>query len=135
MLVLATIRYFLKKCLRELIYVLFCFRFLWISRRPGMLNWEQVFFWLSKNLYKQCDEQFLCLKVVKTMRNGGNINCQKLTILKISHFVQPNAYLRFLNTDSLECYNISANNIRENCCFYSLFQIWERYQVHTYSQT
>ena len=33
----------------------FCFRFLWISRRPGTLNWERVSFWLSKNLYKQCD--------------------------------------------------------------------------------
>ena len=33
----------------------FCFRFLWISRRPGTLYWERVFFWLSKNLYKQCE--------------------------------------------------------------------------------
>ena len=31
-----------------------CFRFLWISRRPGNLNWERLFFWLTKNLYKQC---------------------------------------------------------------------------------
>ena len=23
--------------------------------QPGTLNWERVFFWLSKNLYKQCD--------------------------------------------------------------------------------
>ena len=44
---------FLKKPLRELNF-LFCFRFLWISGRPGMLNCERVFFWLSKNLYKQC---------------------------------------------------------------------------------
>ena len=28
--------------------------FLRISQRPGMLNWEQVCFWLSKDLYKQC---------------------------------------------------------------------------------
>ena len=32
-----------------------CFRFRWIFRRPGKLNWERVFFWLSKNLYKQYD--------------------------------------------------------------------------------
>ena len=44
---------FLKKTSRESIFFC-CFRFLWISRRPGTLNWERVFFWLSKNLYKQC---------------------------------------------------------------------------------
>ena len=38
---------FLKKPSRELNF-LFCFRFLWISRRPRTLNREQVFFWLSK---------------------------------------------------------------------------------------
>ena len=45
---------FLKKPSRELKNY-FCFRFLWISRRPGTLNWERVFFWLSKNLYSQCE--------------------------------------------------------------------------------
>ena len=44
---------FLKKPSRELKFFC-CFRCLWISRRPGTLNWEGVFFWLSKNLYKQC---------------------------------------------------------------------------------
>ena len=43
---------FLKKPSREFKNY-FCFRFLWISQRPGTLNWERVFFWLSKNLYKQ----------------------------------------------------------------------------------
>ena len=33
-----------------------CFRFLWISRRPGTLNWEQVVFLPSKNLYRKCDK-------------------------------------------------------------------------------
>ena len=44
---------FLIKDSRELKF-LFCFRFLWISWRPGMLNWERVFFWWSKILYSQC---------------------------------------------------------------------------------
>ena len=44
---------FSKKALVRIDFF-FCFRFLWISRKPGTLNWEQVFFWLSKNLYKQC---------------------------------------------------------------------------------
>jgi hypothetical protein len=35
--------YFLKKPSRELKNY-FCFRFLWISWRPGTLNWERVYF-------------------------------------------------------------------------------------------
>ena len=31
-----------------------CFRFLWISQRPGMVNWEWVVFLPSKNLYRKC---------------------------------------------------------------------------------
>ena len=31
-----------------------CFRFLWISWRPGTLNWERVVFLPSKNLYRKC---------------------------------------------------------------------------------
>ena len=31
-----------------------CFRFLWISRRPGTLNWERVVFLPSKTLYRKC---------------------------------------------------------------------------------
>ena len=31
-----------------------CFRFLWIPRRPGTLNWKQLVFLPSKNLYNQC---------------------------------------------------------------------------------
>ena len=30
------------------------FRFLWISRRPGTLNWERVVFLPSNNLYRKC---------------------------------------------------------------------------------
>ena len=44
---------FLKKDSVEL-KIFVCFRFLWISQRPGTLNWERLFFWLSKNLHKQC---------------------------------------------------------------------------------
>ena len=51
---------FLKKDSQEL-KNLFCFRFLWISGRSGTLNCERVFFWLSKNLCKQCAEgQWTC---------------------------------------------------------------------------
>ena len=45
---------FLKKDSVELKFFLW-FRFLWIPRRPGMLNWERLFFWPSKNLYRQCE--------------------------------------------------------------------------------
>ena len=31
-----------------------CSRFLWISRRPGTLNWKRLVFFLSKILYKKC---------------------------------------------------------------------------------
>ena len=31
-----------------------CFRFLWISRRPGTLNWERVVFLPSKSPYRKC---------------------------------------------------------------------------------
>ena len=31
-----------------------CFRFLWISRRSGTLNWKRLVFLLSKILYKKC---------------------------------------------------------------------------------
>ena len=44
---------FLKKDSRELKFFS-CFRFLWISRRPGTLNWERVVFLPSKNLYRKC---------------------------------------------------------------------------------
>ena len=47
---------FLKKELREL-KLLFCYRFIWISQRPGKPNWEQVFFWLSKT----CTSSVRCL--------------------------------------------------------------------------
>ena len=45
---------FLKKDSRELKFFS-CFRFLWISQRPGTLNWERVVFLPSKNLYRKCD--------------------------------------------------------------------------------
>ena len=44
---------FLKKDSRELKFFS-CFRFLWISLRPGTLNWERVVFLLSKILYSKC---------------------------------------------------------------------------------
>ena len=44
---------FLKKDSRELKFFS-CFRFLWISRRPGTLNWERVVFLLSKIIYRKC---------------------------------------------------------------------------------
>ena len=46
---------FLKKDSRELKFFS-CFRFLWISRRPGMLNWERVVFLPSKILYRKCEQ-------------------------------------------------------------------------------
>ena len=51
---------FLKKPSRKLKF-LFCFRFLWIFRRPGMLNWERLVFLLSKILHKQCALSGVCL--------------------------------------------------------------------------
>ena len=45
--------YFLKKDSRES-KIFSCFRFLWISLRPGTLNWERVVFLQSKNLYRKC---------------------------------------------------------------------------------
>ena len=44
---------FLKKDSRELNFFS-CFRFLWISLRPGTLNWERVVFLLSKIIYRKC---------------------------------------------------------------------------------
>ena len=44
---------FLKKPSRELKFFC-CFRFLWISQRPGTLNWKRLVFLLSKILYKKC---------------------------------------------------------------------------------
>ena len=50
---------FLKKDSREL-KIFSCFRFLWISRRSGTLNWERVVFLLSKIIYRKCElQQFL----------------------------------------------------------------------------
>ena len=46
---------FLKKPLRESIFFC-CFRFLWISWRPGTLNWKRLVFLLSKILYKKCEK-------------------------------------------------------------------------------
>ena len=47
-------RDFLKKPWRELNFSCW-FRFLWISRRPGRLNWKWLVFLLSKILYKKCE--------------------------------------------------------------------------------
>ena len=44
---------FLKKPSWELKFFC-CFRFLWISQRPGTLNWKWLVFLLSKILYKKC---------------------------------------------------------------------------------
>ena len=54
---------FLKKPSRELIFFC-CFRFLWISWRPGTLKWKWLVFLLSKILYKKCDMfASVCLSV------------------------------------------------------------------------
>ena len=45
---------FLKKDSWELKFFS-CFRFLWISRRSGTLNWERVVFLLSKIIYRKCE--------------------------------------------------------------------------------
>ena len=50
---------FLKKPSREL-KLFCCFRFLWISRRPGTLNWRWLVFLLSKILYKKCVSRQIC---------------------------------------------------------------------------
>ena len=42
-----------SKSLRELKFFS-CFTIIWISRRPGMLNWKRLVFELSEILYKQC---------------------------------------------------------------------------------
>ena len=49
---------FLKKDSRELKFFS-CFRFLWISRRSGTLNWERVVFLLSKIIYRKCSGLWL----------------------------------------------------------------------------
>ena len=57
--------YFLKKDSRELKHFSY-FRFLWISRRPGTLNWEQVVSLPSKNLYRKCEPYRLWKQEVVT---------------------------------------------------------------------
>ena len=68
---------FLKKGSREL-KKNSCFRFLWIPRRPGTLNKKQVFFWPSKNLYRQCVQILDLRKNVPTTK----ISVHKLFDLK-----------------------------------------------------
>ena len=53
---------FLKKPSRELNFFC-CFRFLWISRRPGTLNLKWLVFLLSKILYKKCVHHHCILKL------------------------------------------------------------------------
>ena len=53
---------FLKKDSRKLNFFS-CFRLLWISRRPGMLNWERVVFLTSKILYNQCGRGFYFFEI------------------------------------------------------------------------
>ena len=48
---------FLKKPSWELKFFC-CFRFLWISQRPGTLNWKWLVFLLSKILYKKCEYHY-----------------------------------------------------------------------------
>ena len=54
---------FLKKDSRELNFFS-CYRFLWISRRPGTLNLKRVVFLPSKNLYRKCGMKYSTLKTV-----------------------------------------------------------------------
>ena len=41
-----------------------CFRFIWIYQRSETKNYKRVFFWLSKNLYKQCVLLFQTVKAL-----------------------------------------------------------------------
>ena len=54
----STKRGFSKKAIKRIKFFC-CFRFLWISWRPGMLNWKQLVFLVSKILYKQYVELLL----------------------------------------------------------------------------
>ena len=63
---------FLKKPSRELNFFC-CFRFLWISRRPGTLNWKWLVFLLSKILYKKCG---LHCTLRMSMKECGRLNSQ-----------------------------------------------------------
>ena len=54
----STKRGFSKKGLARIIFFS-CFRFLWISWRPGTLNWERVVFLPSKTLYRKCGMYFV----------------------------------------------------------------------------
>ena len=67
---------FLKKDSREL-NSFSCFRFLWISRRPGTLNWEGVVFLQSKNLYRKC-----VLSIKKCPRNLFQSHIKSVLIQK-----------------------------------------------------
>ena len=54
---------FLKKDSRDLKFFC-CFRFLWISWRPGMQNWKWVVFLLPKILYMKCEELTLLIDIL-----------------------------------------------------------------------
>ena len=59
---------FLKKDSRELIFFS-CFRFLWISRRPGTQNWERVVFCHLKTYAGS-----VCLYVLLNLLRNHSIN-------------------------------------------------------------
>ena len=67
-------RDFLKKDSRELNFFS-CFRFLWISQRPGTLNWERVVVLPSKNLYRKCVQDHAPSDMIWTYSLWG---CNKL---------------------------------------------------------
>ena len=73
---------FLKKDSRELFFFS-CFRFLWISRRPGTLNWERVVFLPSKSLYRKCEVFcFYCYCIILFYR----FNAHNVHYLMYTHF-------------------------------------------------
>ena len=74
---------FLKKDSRELKFFS-CFRFLWISRRPGTQNWERVVFLPSKNLCRKCEK----------LKQASLSLSLKIIIIKAKTNNDKNEYLR-----------------------------------------
>ena len=72
-----------------------CFRFLWISRRLGKLNWKRLVFLLSKILYKKCgihilkygnDSAFLHSSIIDTFQTTIHLikgRFSKMSILSL----------------------------------------------------
>ena len=65
-----------QKCHFGNFLIFSCFRFLWISRRPGMLNWEQVVFLPSKNLYRKCELYKRQTHLPRIFTFNSSLECQ-----------------------------------------------------------